>query len=174
MFAFERGISEVVFRFVNQAVFLKPLLVFCAEILPYIIIAVFIVKLFSIKSLKLRYHHLFTVSLGVLISRGLVAEVIGHFFRVARPFITLNLEPIINHPDTASFPSGHMSFLTPIAIMAIGMDKKMGYQLLGATIVCGISRMALGLHWPSDILGGIAVGLIGYIIADRLVPKKLS
>lgn len=59
-----------------------------------------------------------------------------------------------------SFPSGHTTGAFAIAFsMGIAFRKKrwMMPVLLGWAFVVGYSRMDLGVHYPSDVLGGIAV-----------------
>lgn len=69
---------------------------------------------------------------------------------------------------TASFPSGHammaaITYLT-LAAMLSRVEQRWhmkAYLLLAAlfvTVVIGISRVYLGVHWPTDVLAGWAVG----------------
>ena len=174
MFSFERGISEAIFRFSSQAVFLKPILAFCGEILPYALGAYLIVRIFMVKSLKLRYYYLFLTTLSLIISRGIFTEGIRFFFSVDRPFVQLGFKPLINHASTSGFPSGHMAFFVPLSMVMLAIDKRSGKWFAILTLLVGISRVFLGVHWISDILGGIIVGIFGFWIAKMLLPKKLS
>jgi undecaprenyl-diphosphatase len=174
MFSFERGLTDAIFRFSSQAVFLKPLFAFCGEVLPYILFLFFVIRLFMVKSLKLRYYYFFLASLAVIISRGIVTEVIRFLFEVSRPFVELGFDPLINHAATPSFPSGHMAFLIPLTIVVAKMNRRAGWQFGALTLLVGISRVFSGVHWISDILGGIAVGVFAFWAAKNLLPKKLS
>lgn len=69
---------------------------------------------------------------------------------------------------TASFPSGH-SMLSAVAFLTLGAllagaqkDRAMRIYVLSLaailTIAVGISRVYLGVHWPTDVLGGWAAG----------------
>lgn len=74
-----------------------------------------------------------------------------------------------------SFPSGHTTaaFSAMTALFLIG-DKRWSWTAFIFAVLMGISRIYLMVHYPSDVFGGIAVGLIagaiGSVIAISL-PK---
>jgi undecaprenyl-diphosphatase len=79
-----------------------------------------------------------------------------------------DLAPHGNLIYTSSFPSGHsmmsaVVYLTLAALVARLMEKKRlkSYVLgiaMALTLLVGISRIYLGVHWPSDVLAGWAAG----------------
>jgi undecaprenyl-diphosphatase len=75
-----------------------------------------------------------------------------------------------------SFPSSHALNNAAVALFfgLVFRNKKLLFVLLALAILVGISRMYLGLHYPTDILGGLVIGsLIGYVFAviyRRLIP----
>jgi undecaprenyl-diphosphatase len=79
-----------------------------------------------------------------------------------------DLVPHGNLIYTTSFPSGHsmmsaVVYLTLAALVARLMEKKRlkSYALgvaMSLTMLVGISRIYLGVHWPSDVLAGWAAG----------------
>lgn len=83
---------------------------------------------------------------------------------------------------TASFPSGH-SMLSAIAFLTLGAlvagaqkDRSMRLYILSLaailTVSVGISRVYLGVHWPSDVLGGWAAGT-GWALTCWAVSQHL-
>jgi undecaprenyl-diphosphatase len=79
-----------------------------------------------------------------------------------------DLVPHGNLIYTTSFPSGHsmmsaVVYLTLAALIARLMEKRrlktyaLGVAIL-LTLLVGISRIYLGVHWPSDVLAGWAAG----------------
>lgn len=83
---------------------------------------------------------------------------------------------------TYSFPSGHamasMSFYGAIIVLILNskLNKKIKYIisiLLGILIfLIGISRIYLGVHHPSDIVGGWILSIILLIILDNILRRK--
>jgi membrane-associated phospholipid phosphatase len=61
----------------------------------------------------------------------------------------------------ASFPSGHSTtvFAAAFALAALFPRWRMGFW--GAAIVLGLSRIFVGMHYPSDVIGGALAGTLG-------------
>ena len=83
---------------------------------------------------------------------------------------------------TASFPSGH-SMLSAVAYLTLGAlvagaqkERSLRIYILSlatvVTIAVGISRVYLGVHWPSDVLGGWAAGT-GWALGCWAVSQHL-
>ena len=80
--------------------------------------------------------------------------------RTSPAFLTLFKQPTIRYSDETdrtksgpSFPSGHVTDNVVIGTMCLLFFRRWGwlYFILAATI--GYSRIYLGAHWPSDVLG---------------------
>ncbi len=81
-----------------------------------------------------------------------------------RPFDVYPMDLLVNAPKDFSFPSGHtaVSFASAYVLTACYPQFKIPAYILAGLI--GISRMVLFVHYPTDVLGGLVIGLIcGFI-----------
>ena len=92
--------------------------------------------------------------------------ILKHLFGRIRPCdVNLSVPLLIPRPDDFSFPSGHTaaSFAAVAALLAAG-ERKLWRPALALAVLIGFSRLYLYVHYPTDILGGMAVGGVsGYI-----------
>jgi membrane-associated phospholipid phosphatase len=71
----------------------------------------------------------------------------------------------VAHTAERSFPSRHVA--SGLAMAAIGRDAhpKLGAAMAAVAWLLGLSRVAAGLHYPSDVLAGAALGrALGYLL----------
>jgi undecaprenyl-diphosphatase len=100
-----------------------------------------------------------------VLSGSLVGAGLKQIFERPRP----DLVPHLAHVTSASFPSGHsmMSAVTYLTlgglVMAVAEGRllKMYVLALAVTlsVLIGVSRVLLGVHYPSDVLAGWTFGL---------------
>jgi undecaprenyl-diphosphatase len=71
--------------------------------------------------------------------------------------------------DRFSFPSGHTLHAVAFTIVTLAYFPGLGLLLIPLTIAIAASRMALGLHYPSDVLAGAALGALVAGISLQLI-----
>ena len=77
-----------------------------------------------------------------------------------RPFITHASIQLAGRPlDRFSFPSGHTLHAVAFSVIACTGFPWLVFLLVPATLLIALSRVVLGLHYPSDVLAGAAIGL---------------
>ncbi len=78
----------------------------------------------------------------------------------ARPcHIYPDLEMLVEIPNSYSFPSGHTSSAFAVVFAMIFIGSRAWKWALGLACAIALSRMYVFVHFPTDILGGIALGL---------------
>ncbi len=95
----------------------------------------------------------------------LLAKLIGTVYQPAelRPFETLGLAPGAAYLDNPGFPSDHMLFVTAI-VCAVWFEtrmKKTTILLVALVLLVGVGRVLALVHTPLDIIGGVAIALLG-------------
>jgi membrane-associated phospholipid phosphatase len=72
-----------------------------------------------------------------------------------------------------AFPSGHTQFAFTVAcvLMVYVSDKRLRWLLLAIASLVGFSRVALGVHWPVDVLAGAFGGALAAWIGWRLATR---
>lgn len=91
------------------------------------------------------------------------------------------------HPEeliySNSFPSGHTTSSFAIATTLFLLTRHtrqawLGWACLGLSVFVGMSRVYRGVHWPTDVLGGmftgIAFGCLTYLVWQRVQPAGES
>ena len=120
------------------------------------------------KNIFLFFHAFF----GAVLARFVFTEFIRFFWPRQRPFEILGgIVRLMEHNGGGAFPSGHASLAFAIATAVYFYYPKTGILFFLAAFSIGFGRVATGLHWPSDILGGAVVGIISAWTLAFLIKK---
>ena len=80
-----------------------------------------------------------------------------------RPYTELSNLILLGLGTDYSFPSGHTATSTAMAYLLSKEYNRWIFMLI--PFVVGISRLYIGVHYPSDVLGGFLLGLfIAYLL----------
>jgi undecaprenyl-diphosphatase len=111
--------------------------------------------------------------LAVLLSFLIVDDVLKPLIGRARPFDVLEIRLIDARPASASFPSGHAAMAMAGALAVTRMLPRSGWMLWPLAVVIAISRVYLGVHWPSDVLAGSVLGLaVAWFVLGGSPPPR--
>lgn len=113
------------------------------------------------------------ICIDVIVCNG----ILKNLFARTRPFdVNEAVQLLITAPKDFSFPSGHTaaSFAAVAALYFAG-EKKLWKVSLVLAVLLAFSRMYLYVHYPTDILGGVLVGLgagaAGYYLVITLQER---
>ena len=139
--------------------------IFFAEYSGYVLIAC--IFLFFLKNPKKYFPMAIAGLFAAILARFGIVEMIRFFWAKPRPFIENNVTLLLNRADTASFPSGHAAFYFALSLVVYSYNKKAGILFFFAGFLMGLSRIFVGVHWPSDILAGAIVGILaGWLVVN--------
>ena len=162
-------ILNLIHGFTGKSKIIDVLGSFLADYWGYFIILAVLVIIWQLGSSKKRIYYSLFIILTVIISRGIIAQLIRFFYFKPRPFVTLGFEPLLaQNPAEAAFPSGHMSVYFALILPLFLINKRWGWYGVAAVSLMGLSRVFVGVHWPSDIIGGMAVALVSFYIVKFL------
>jgi membrane-associated phospholipid phosphatase len=111
-----------------------------------------------------------TVYFG-LVDGWLVAELLKLVVRRPRPFsVVLDLPPtLITEPTTFSFPSGDAAFAMGAAVALGRVAPAWRLPALLFAVAVAFERVAVGVHYPLDVVAGAAIGTISGLTAPLAV-----
>ncbi len=112
---------------------------------------------------------LLAIALAWLISRGLSAA-----WPTPRPFAQGLGYRWLEHKPTPSFPSSHASAVFALVFVIWRRLPHAGWRwlALGLATLVGWSRVALGLHFPLDVLAGVGVGYLSSWLACHAMSLR--
>jgi undecaprenyl-diphosphatase len=111
--------------------------------------------------------------ISAALSRGVLTPLIRFFYYHPRPFDIYQVRQLI--PESgASFPSGHAMFFFALAAALYFYNKKWGVWFFLATALMCTARVMAGVHFPSDILGGMVLGSAVAYLVDRYARRHVE
>ena len=114
-----------------------------------------------------------TIIAGVTSLLGLlIAQIILLFVHRVRPYDAGVSHLIVERTADWSFPSDHAIASTSVAFVFLlnGFGKHALAFFLAAALVC-FSRIYVGMHYGTDILGGAALALVTAFLVNKLYPR---
>jgi undecaprenyl-diphosphatase len=155
----------------GQHIFWDDAAVFLADFLLYFLILGAVLFFALERNWKKRWHMFLEASLAVILSRGILTELLHRFYEHPRPYVFYEVEPLIQSLGN-SFPSGHMAFIWALAGVIFFYNRRWGTAYFVFSLLMGAGRVFAGVHWPLDILGGIFIGLTSALLVHRFLKNS--
>lgn len=169
--------NEIIYLYIAQFartnLWLDNLAVLIATLALYFVPLALVIRIFAEKSWRRRWLFAAELILAGILSRGIVTPAIRFFYEHPRPFVLYGTEPLLNETSN-SFPSGHAAFLFALAMTAWFYNRRWGNWLFAVASLVGLARIFAGVHWPFDVLGGAAVGILSAWLIHRLLKTDLN
>lgn len=111
----------------------------------------------------------FSMLLGLCVTN----LVIKNWVARVRPYeVVQRLECLVGIQDDFSFPSGHTTNSLACAwVLFRRAPRKWGVPALVLAILIALSRLYVGVHYPTDVLAGAVIGVCSAMLSLWLVPK---
>ncbi len=129
---------------------------------------------FMLCSKKYRRHGI------LLLLSMLICLVVGNLFlknMVQRPrpcWVMPEVLLLITSPADYSFPSGHTMHSFAAATAIYFANRKWGIIALFLASLIAFSRMYLFVHYPTDVLAGLLIGVISTLVLNRIINNRLQ
>lgn len=116
------------------------------------------------------------VFLGVGVP-GLMANLIKRLIGRGRPTEydvsgAFSFQNVVNDWSFQSFPSGHTTTAIALAFVIGFLWPRLFMLFLAIGIVVSFSRVPIGMHYPSDVFGGLVVGMLGAYLVRNVFARR--
>lgn len=139
--------------------FLNPVVEFYTSLgnVGFLWIALSLILLLNRKTRKAGFFSLVAMLFGMICTNMVLKHLVGR----TRPWLVVEgLTALVNEPDPNSFPSGHTcaAFAAAVTWWKLLPHKWAGITGLVMAVCMGLSRLYVGVHFPTDVIMGAVVG----------------
>lgn len=165
--------NQTIFYAINsiagQSQVIDQIVIFLSDRFGYLLVFGLLISFFSYKDKKQGARDILIVLLSAFSAYAL-AYLLKHISFHSRPFEVLSDARILyTHGGGDSFPSGHATFFMALATSLFFIHRRFALVYLFGALIIGSMRIAVGVHWPFDILAGwILGGIVGVLAYHSL------
>lgn len=166
-------ILKAVYSLVGSSDLLDGVFVFCARFLVYISTLVFLSKLLVHREPYERLTKIFYTTLALVLSAGIFQGIIEYLVSREAPAAVLGFRTLLE-AGTLS-PAFATTWAVAVATIAsVALSKRLGTWLMILAALIGFSQLYTGVYWPLDIVVSFVIGIIGPLVAKRIIPPTKS
>lgn len=119
------------------------------------------------------------MALLLLVVTNWTCETLKLWFQRPRPCLDVEAARVLLgcSKSNFSFPSGHATNITAQAVFFASAYRSLAIPLILVAVAVGYSRVYVGVHYPTDVVGGAVLGLICAVVFIRLrreVERRLK
>lgn len=111
-----------------------------------------------------------TMAIALIVDVTLCNLVLKNLVARSRPcWVDQSVALLVANPKDYSFPSGHTAAAFASSVTIFYYHKREGIAALILAVLIAFSRLYLFVHYPTDVLGGIVIGVLAGIAAVYIV-----
>lgn len=171
MNAFDNYLYHAINGLAGKSAVLDHIMAFIAQYALELYAVLFLIAWFTLpRRDEMKRHQLILAGFAGILGLFINA-LIAHFWYRARPFVVLpkgTFHQLIPHHADSSFPSDHTTGSMAFAAGVQGRSQKwvsISFPVLA--IIVMFSRVYCGVHWPTDVLASVVVGILSSLIIRR-------
>lgn len=167
--------------------FLNPIVTFITHLGDhgYLWIALLLILLMIPKTRKAGLIGAATLLLTFILNNQIIKNLVARI----RPYEVIEgLTILIDKPGEFSFPSGHTANSMSVGVVLwvisrnyekwkdknLYFPKAAGWFFLILSILIGLSRLYVGVHYPTDVLGGAMIAILDAVLVLYIYKKRLN
>jgi undecaprenyl-diphosphatase len=109
-------------------------------------------------------HGVVAAGFSAILGLG-IAQLIADLWARPRPYVAHSGAHLFIAPShDPSFPSDHATAAFAIAVALLLRHRKAGWLAIAIAVVLSVARVAVGTHYPGDVVAGAAVGTAAALI----------
>ena len=117
------------------------------------------------------------VALSALLATGLglgIGQLLAQMWERARPFMDgSGTKALIAHSADSSFPSDHAIVAFAFAVSLLFWRRRIGFVAIAIASLLCVGRVSVGVHYPTDVLAGGAVGAAAAMTMQLPLPQGI-
>lgn len=153
------NVFQVINNFANSHDWFEDVLRFFAQDAQYLFVGLLAVLFLARGKWESRNARHGVIAAGLAVALGLaLAHGITMIWDRPRPYEAHSVHLFVSPSGDPSFPSDHATAAFAIAVSLFLRSRRVGLLALGMAVVLGVARVAVGAHYPVDVLGGALLG----------------
>jgi undecaprenyl-diphosphatase len=162
---FDSAVYHIINGLAGHHHLLDVIMIFFAKYALEIYAVLFIIAWLALPKRNIKNRHALVMAGLSGILALIINVIISHFIWYRpRPFTVFHkgtFTELINHSTDASFPSDHTSGSFGFAAGSWGQNTKgISYTFTIIAIIVMCARVYVGVHYPTDVIGGMIVGIV--------------
>lgn len=173
-----KGIDYKLFHLVNStagdSVLDEPMMILASDyFIPICLASILVFIWFSGKSIKERTSDQMSVmtSIMCMASTSLSVLILNIFLFRDRPFSTLDVNLLFYMPTDSSLPANSFASTLAFTLPILKRRKILGLFMLAGSILMGLARIYVGVHYPGDLILAAFIASTAFILSSFLTIK---